>query len=122
MTIKEFTMNIEEISNATNGINYVYHHNKMKVKFLKSSLSLLQSLAIEPAAHFDPGSEGHDIYGRTGHALGRVCVSLNPQTVLETLKIEEEEEGSVSDGGVMEILRRCKVLLVKYLTRRDGGE
>ena len=78
------------------------------------------SIAIEPAAHFDPGSEGHDIYGKTGHALARVCVPLQPQTVLDRLQMEDSLPGR---GAVDEIVKMCKTLLAQYLSGpTSGGE
>lgn len=67
--------------------------------------------AVEPAAHLDPGPDGHDIYGPTGQALARVCVSLDPQTVLDNLQIEQ----SVKDGA-LHILKHCRSLLARYLS------
>ena len=78
------------------------------------------SIAIEPAAHFDPGSEGHDIYGKTGHALARVCVPLQPQTLLDRLQTEDSPPGR---GAGVEIVKTCKVLLAQYLSgSTSGGE
>ena len=68
--------------------------------------------AIQPAAHWDPGPEGHDIYGEVGQALARVCVPLDPQTVLDNLRIEQP----IRDAPV-QILKRCKRQLASYLAR-----
>ncbi|CAI7994023.1 Cilia- and flagella-associated protein 54 [Geodia barretti] len=78
----------------------------------------LQRKAIEPAAHFDPGSEGHDIYGKTGHALARVCVPLQPQTVLDRLQTTDSPPGR---GAGVEIVKTCKVLLAQYLSGSTSG-
>ena len=65
---------------------------------------------LDPAAHLDPGPAGHDIYGPTGQALARVCVPLDPQTVLGNLKIEWPVK-----NGATHILKRCRNLLASYL-------
>ena len=67
-------------------------------------------LAIEPAAHLDPGPDGHDIYGPIGQALARVCVPLDPQTVLDNLKIERPVQ-----NGARHILKQCRSLLAQFL-------
>ena len=70
------------------------------------------SSAVEPAAHLDPGPDGHDIYGQVGEALARVCVPLEPQTVLDNLQI-----GQPVQDGAMHMLQRCRNLLARYLTK-----
>lgn len=67
--------------------------------------------AVEPAAHLDPGPDGHDIYGAFGQALARVCVPLDPQTVLDNLQIEQPTQ-----DGAVQSLRHCRRLLARYLT------
>lgn len=69
------------------------------------------SAGIQPAAHLDPGPDGHDIYGVIGQALARVCVPLDPQIVLDNLRIEQPNL-----NGPMQILKRCRKQLAGYLT------
>lgn len=79
---------------------------RRREKEIKSVLSS----AVEPAAHLDPGPDGHDIYGPFGQALARVCVSLDPQTVLDNLQIEQ----STQDRAVQS-LHHCRRQLARYL-------
>lgn len=76
------------------------------------------SSAVEPAAHLDPGPDGHDIYGSFGQALAKVSVPLDPQTVLDNLQIDRPTQ-----DGATPTLHRCRKLLARYLTASaiDGG-
>ena len=69
---------------------------------------------LEPAAHLDPGPEGHNIYGGVGHALTLVSVPLDMQATRQRL------EGR--DRGTERSLSHCRQLLARYLagTNRDG--
>ena len=69
---------------------------------------------LEPAAHLDPGPEGHDIYGGVGHALTLVSVPLDMQATRQRL------EGR--DRGTERSLSHCRQLLARYLAgiNRDG--
>ena len=69
---------------------------------------------LEPAAHLDPGPEGHDVYGGVGHALTLVSVSLDIRATQQRL----EGRGR----GAERSLSHCRQLLARYLAgiNRDG--
>ena len=74
----------------------------------------VHTTVLEPAAHLDPGPEGHNIYGGVGHALTLVSVPLDMQATRQRL------EGR--DRGTERSLSHCRQLLARYLAsiNRDG--
>ena len=71
---------------------------------------------LEPAAHLDPGPEGHDVYGGVGHALTLVSVSLDIRATQQRL----EGRGR----GAERSLSHCWQLLARYLAgiNRNGEQ
>ena len=71
---------------------------------------------LEPAAHLDPGPEGHDVYGGVGHALTLVSVPLDMRATQQRL------EGR--SRGAERSLSHCRQLLARYLAgiNRDGEQ
>ena len=78
-------------------------------KYTNWSLCVFPLCAVlEPAAHLDPGPEGHNIYGGVGHSLALSSVPLDTQATLQRL------EGEGGKGGERTLLH-CRRLMVAYL-------
>lgn len=73
---------------------------------------------VEPAAHLDPGPEGHNVYGKVGHSLALVSVPLDTDTVLKRLDEQSKRKGGSEKSSVKDssrILSRARTLLVRYI-------
>ena len=86
---------------------------KLTERTFKHKHTLLRE-KVEPAAHLDPGPEGHNIYGKMGHALALVSVSLDTNTVLKRLNMQQREIGTTNKDCNM-MLSHARSLLVRYI-------
>ena len=74
---------------------------------------------LEPAAHLDPGPEGHNVYGKTEHALTKVKVPLDIQDTLLRLSGGRNAEGSIQANLT---LLHSRSLLTRYLLGTTGAQ
>lgn len=75
--------------------------------------------ALEPAAHLDPGPDGHNVYGKEEHALTRVVVPLDIQDTLLRLSCGRKSEGSIKAKLA---LLHSRNLLTRYLLGTTGAQ
>ena len=72
---------------------------------------------LEPAAHLDPGPEGHNVYGKVGHALAMVSVSLDTPSTLQRLTSVGKERCSKAEQALLNARR----LLTQYFVGVNVG-
>ena len=72
---------------------------------------------LEPAAHLDPGPDGHNVYGKKEHALTKVEVPLDIQDSLRRLSGGRSLEGSTQ---VELALLHSRSLLTRYMLGTTG--
>ena len=94
--------------------SHTYAHAHAHAHAQTHTHTCTHTTVLEPAAHLDPGPEGHNIYGGVGHALTLVSVPLDMQATRQRL------EGR--DRGTERSLSHCRQLLARYLAsiNRDG--
>lgn len=76
-------------------------------------------IVLEPAAHLDPGPEGHNVYGKPEHAMAKVMVPLDIQDTLLRLSGGRNAEGS--NQAKMALLH-SRSLLTRYLLGITGAQ
>ena len=73
--------------------------------------------ALDPAAHLDPGPEGHDVYGGVGYALALASVPLDTQATMSRLGVGGS--GIYSSSGER-VLLLCRTMMIQYLAGASG--
>ena len=62
---------------------------------------------FHPAAHLDPGPDGYNIYGKTGHSFALTSVPLDTKLLTERLQGQDSNEGERA-------LSRARSMLSRY--------
>ena len=77
---------------------------------------------IHPAAHLDPGPDGYNIYGKSGHSFALTSVPLDTKLSMDRLQDQSSKEGERALNSARSMLSRYCAAQVDQKLKNDSAE